>query len=353
MIKLQNKSGRFTLNLALLLFLTVNTESSLAMMKISKADADTGPGWHKATLNQSKLKRYFRYFVPTHYHTKMPLVVLLHGGTQSMKKVFKRKAGASKQWPILAEKENFILVVPNGTNPNTKKGSGNKQNWNDCRLPEKGKRSSVVANDVDFISKLIDLSISRLKIDSQKVYLTGASNGGMMSYRLAMELPEKITAVAAFIANLPVKSECQPTNSPIPIMIFNGTKDPVMPWNGGEIMGDGGSVVSTSKTVKYWLAVNNADLSTKTSYSFDNINKRDKSNISGVCYLPKINSKDSIKGAKTCFYQVNGGGHVTPSIAHDTPHWIQKRIIGWQNKDIESADFAWKFFQNSNMVSAQ
>jgi len=300
----------------------------------------TEQGWHKSKFEHAGLVREYRYFIPSNYIENLPVVVLLHGGTQSMKKLFSRKAGASKQWPTLAEKENFVLLVPNGTNPKTQKGSGNKQNWNDCRIPVKGKRFGVVANDVGFISELIDWSSKKLHTDTNQVFVTGASNGGMMSYRLAMELPEKITAVAAFIANLPVDSECKAKNIPIPIMIFNGTKDPFMPWSGGEIKGDGGKVVSTQKTVDFWLANNHSDRANKTHQTFPDLSKKDKSKITGGCYAPTRNANS----AKTCFYQVNGGGHVTPSIKHDTPRWLQKRLIGWQNKDLESADFAWSFF---------
>ncbi|MCF6193388.1 MAG: hypothetical protein L3J46_03530, partial [Kangiellaceae bacterium] len=215
------------------------TTISLTLPVIGKA-ISIEQGWHKSKFKHAGIIREYRYFIPSNYKESLPIVILLHGGTQSMKKLFSRKAGASKQWPILAEKENFVLLVPNGTNPKTLKGSGSKQNWNDCRIPEKGRRYGVVADDVGFISELIDWSTKELLTDINQVFVTGASNSGMMSYRLAMELPEKIAAVAAFIANLPADSECKANNIPIPIMIFNGTKDPFMPWSGGELKGDGG-----------------------------------------------------------------------------------------------------------------
>jgi len=347
-INFQNNWMSYNRCLMVFLFLFVTTGTNLAKVSAANAESHINPGWHESTLTQPELNRYYRYFIPSNYHKNLPLVILLHGGTRSMNKLFAKRAGASKQWPILAEKENFILLVPNGTNPKTNEGSGEKQNWNDCRIAKKDTRYAGTADDVDFISRLVDWSKQHLNHHANQVYVTGASNGGMMSFRIAMELPNKIDAVATFIANLPADSECHPKNQAVPMMIFNGTEDPLIPWQGGEIKWKGGRVKSTKETVEYWLNNNNSDRDNKISYAFPDVTDKDKSNISGVCYPAKKNSKDS---ATTCFYQVNGGGHVPPSIKHRTSHWLQKRILGWQNRDLESAELAWSFFTNSNPMT--
>jgi polyhydroxybutyrate depolymerase len=316
--------------------------------KASLRNAHTSIGWHKSQIEVKGVIREYRYFLPTNFHENSPVVFLLHGGTQNMTKLFARNAGASKHWPTLAEREGFVLMVPNGGDPKTGEPFGKKLNWNDCR-PSKSKSRYISAlDDVSFIADLIEWAKNNLLINEDKVFVTGASNGGMMSYRLAMEIPSKITAVAAFIANLPVSSECSPKDVAIPMLIFNSTDDSIMPWAGGEITNNGGHVKSTADTVAYWLRTNGSIRQPAEIQTFTNTNTKDKSHITGVCY-PKLRLSESndFASEKTCFYQVNGGGHVLPSARYRVPKWIQNLLLGQQNRDIESAEVAWDFFLNS------
>ncbi|PCI65063.1 MAG: hypothetical protein COB38_11770 [Gammaproteobacteria bacterium] len=63
-----------------------------------------------------------------------------------------------------------------------------------------------------------------------------------MTYRVASELSNEVTAVASFIANLTEDSECQLPKKPIPMLIMNASDDAFMPWNGGEVKGKGAKV---------------------------------------------------------------------------------------------------------------
>ena len=58
-------------------------------------------------------------------------------------------------------------------------------------------------DDVGFISALIDLMIKDYNMDPNRVYMTGISNGAIMSYRLACEIPHKIAAIAPVDGNIP------------------------------------------------------------------------------------------------------------------------------------------------------
>ena len=64
--------------------------------------------------------------------------------------------------------------------------------------------------------------------------MTGVSNGAKMSLRLGCELTDRITAIAPVIGSMPesLVSGCAPTR-PIPILMINGTDDPLVPWEGG------------------------------------------------------------------------------------------------------------------------
>jgi len=163
----------------------------------------------------------------------------------------------------------------------------------------------------------------------------------MMVFRLARELTQSIAAVATFIANIPLENECSMPSAAIPILLMNSTKDPFMPFNGGMIIANGGQVLSFKQSVKFWLDNNHSNRLNPKLIFFDD-NQSDKSHIKGLCYKA---DKKQVDSAETCAYQVFNGGHVTPSIKYAIPRWLQKRVVGIQNRDVEAADIAWQFFQ--------
>ncbi len=300
-------------------------------------------GWHNGSLKQDNRTRYFRYFVPKNLPNHAPVVILFHGGSQSMRKIFERNAGGTQEWQPLAEKEKFLLVVPNGVNPQTGDTQGDRQNWNDCRQSIPGTRTGSTADDVGLTRQLIAWASAHYQIDQRRVYATGASNGGEMSYRLAIELSDRVAAVAAFIANLPKDSECKPATHPVPILIMNGTQDPLMLWGGGRVTGGGGEVFSAQATLDYWLRINRSDTKLAKTRRLPNLNRTDNSSIIETIYPARPT------GAEVWFYKVEGGGHSMPSIKYEIPRFLQRRLLGVQNKDLEGADAAWSFLSRQRL----
>jgi polyhydroxybutyrate depolymerase len=301
-------------------------------------------GWQEGTLTQGTITRYFRYYVPRDLPRNAPVVILLHGGTQSMRRIFEPRAGGTQAWPPLAESEKFLLIVPNGVNAETRDTQGNRQNWNDCRPSVAGNRTNTGADDVGFIRQLIAWAASQHSNDPNRVYVTGASNGGLMSYRLGIELSNQIAAVAAFIANMPAGSECQNAPRPVPIMIANGTSDPIMPPPGGEVRGVGGRVLSTAQTVEYWLRANRSAIRFGQTRQLPDLNRRDGSSVTATLYPARPT------GAEVLVYSIEGGGHTMPSIQYPIPMVLQRTLIGSQNQDIEGAQVAWTFLSRQRLA---
>lgn len=190
------------------------------------------PGWEQFSLQSAGTERRVRVYTPKAPAKPAPVVVLLHGGTQGMTAIFRPNAGGTRAWPELAEREGFLLLVPNGTNARTGDPTGKNQNWNDLRPPNSTYQPK--ADDVRFIGDLLDWAARTYTVDTTRIYVTGASNGGMMTYRLLVEIPEKFAAGVAFIASLPVDdSRLKQPSRPTPLMIVNGTKDPLVRWTGG------------------------------------------------------------------------------------------------------------------------
>ena len=83
---------------------------------------------------------------------------------------------------------------------------------------------------------LIEKLIEQYSIDPRRVFVTGISNGGLMSYRLACSLPDQIRAIAPVTAQIPadIVPLCR-AESAVSLAVFNGTEDPLVPYNGGQI----------------------------------------------------------------------------------------------------------------------
>ena len=273
-----------------------------------------------------------------------PLVFVLHGGTGDMYDVMKN--GAFAEWPAIADEQGVLLAVPNGVDPDTGDPAGTNQSWNDCRLPGSVPRTD--ADDVGFISALVDELAARYPIDTERIYATGPSNGGQMSYRLALELGWRVAAVAPFIATLPVASECLGPSQPVAVMICNGDADPYTNWNGGCASNDPqcerGEKLSAFATRDFWIAVNGANPVPSETVAFPDVNPDDGCTVESQLHA------GGIEGVEVAFYRVWNGGHVAPTIAHPYSRLALLLLgLGNQNEDIESAREAWAFFERHTL----
>ena len=275
--------------------------------------------------------RYFHYYLPGNLQDHSPLVILFHGGSQDYSQILKKNS-AQNEWLKLSEEKKFLLIIPNGIDPKTGKADGTNQHWNDCR--EDAPSIDTGADDTGFVSKLIDWAIRKFKVDELRVYATGASNGGMMSYRIASELSPRIAAIATFVANLPRNSECKAPTRPVSVFLCNGTKDTWMPWNGG-VVKKGGVVLSALQTRNFWIQHN----STSTVPAITKRYNPDRSD--GTSIHSELFNRGKEK-TEVMFYTVKGGGHTIPSIGHLLRPFME-RIVGPQSHDMEGAVEAWKF----------
>lgn len=303
-------------------------------------------GWHDdLSCVISGSPRYFRVYVPAALPSRPPLVVLLHGGRQSMRKIFGANAGATRAWPVLAEESGFLLIIPNGINADTGDPYGDSQNWHDCRAM--GSTGST-ADDVAFVSALVGWASSTYRIDRARVYATGASNGGGMAYRLAIERPDLLAAGAVFIMNLARNGDCGPPHTPVPILICNGTTDPLVPWNGGVVAYSRGEVVSAAETLAAWRTANRTATEPAEEIHHPDLDPGDGCSVTTWRYLPAPPGS----GAEVVLSMVTGGGHTVPTRAYPVPAWLLSLSgLGNQNRDIEGARHAWAFLSRQRLAS--
>ena len=95
------------------------------------------------------------------------------------------------------------------------------------RQPE-AERRAAPANDIGFFNQMLDQLGSKFSVDPARIYVAGLSEGGFMSLRLGCELSDRIAGVAAVGASMPKTMICVPSR-PVPMLMINGTSDPVVP----------------------------------------------------------------------------------------------------------------------------
>ena len=158
--------------------------------------------------------------VPVRLADRPAVVLNLHGGggNPSGQQAYTRMDG-------IADREGFIVVYPEGTGPI----DGKLLTWNAGTCCGSAARDRV--DDVGYIRRLLDDLARRHAYDPARVYVTGLSNGAMMSYRLAAELPGRIAAIAP-VAGAPV-FERPATARAIPVLHIHSVDDPRALYAGG------------------------------------------------------------------------------------------------------------------------
>jgi polyhydroxybutyrate depolymerase len=225
-------------------------------------ETDLGSGEYYFSLEHDGLDRTYGLYIPKSYDGESPvdLVFSLHGAGGSAKNA-KKITGFNKK----AEEEGFVVVYPEGIE--VSRFSRNLRTWNagDCKMVDNN------ADDVGFISDLIDKLEGMLAVDH--VYVSGMSNGAMMTQYLACELSDKIDAVASVAGALSLDfNKCNPVE-PIPIMHIHGLLDPLVKFGGGTASElDGLTVSGCNKqpildVMLFWRDKNNCSkLQARTSY---------------------------------------------------------------------------------------
>jgi len=297
------------------------------------------------SLQYGGLTRKYNVHLPPNYNvnTPMPAVIFLHGGGGSMRGAYLEGMNHS------ADKLRFILVIPDGTG----RMADRYLVWNAGQRGNSACCGYAVENNIDdvgFISAMIDQLKANFNVDASRIYATGISNGGSMSYRLACELSGKIAAVAT-VAGW-TEDRCSPSR-PVPVMHVHGTGDLRAPYNGGQsgvffewskgpcvTIGPNGqpdqgsghscSVPSASQTVDTWRTKDQCTANSTTVYQ----------NGAVTC----VSYNQCAGASEVEFCTVEGGGHTWPSGMQYAP--VSK--IGPVNDDM-SFDQMWDFLKRHSL----
>jgi polyhydroxybutyrate depolymerase len=255
------------------------------------------------TINHDGEEREYLIHFPASADDEKPLALLLcfHGYGNTANEIMDYS-----KFNEIADAHNFIVVYPQGL----------KHEWI-THWNVGGFIKGSSADDVGFVNAMLDELEAEYSIDTERVYATGASNGGFMSFMLACELSDRFAAIASVIGSMTpeVLEVCDPSHQ-MPILQLHGTADDVVPYNGQSDMLPIDSVLS------YWKTHNQTNL-TATAEEIADADQNDGSTVEKYIY------NNGLNGASVIHYKVLNGGH----------DWFGAE----GNMDIQSSQIVWEF----------
>lgn len=271
--------------------------------------------------------RYFLWFKPSKMRdSSHQILYVLHGSTSNGKDIRKQMA---YEFDELGGEKGFVVVYP----------TGYFNHWNDCRASADYQSNVENTDDITFLKQIEQHIEAKLQVDFEKRFATGLSNGGHFCYKLALEVPDWITAIAPIAANMPIDEnlDCSKKGRFVPLFVLNGTADKINPYEGGlvSVMGNDsrGMVLSTDETLQYWTSLTNCTIEVRKNRLPD-IVENEGSKIEESRYL--CNGE-----LKAMLYKIEGGGHTIP---HPESNALPT-ILGVTNRDVNAPKMIWAFFE--------
>jgi len=307
-----------------LCFLSLLLLAGLACGRVATSPSSTyPPGNYNETLTVDERERAYILHVPPQANpaTPLPLMIVLHGSYGSG-----RKMQVGVGFDEYADERGFLVAYPDAYNG---------MRWNDGRGTLASSAEGV--DDVAFILAMIDDIGGKVSLDQTQVFVTGASNGGMMAYRLGCESVGVLAGVAPVIGNIPepIAAACQPSAS-LSFLNINGDNDPLIPLEGGEVCAEvargceGGQVISAQASWETFAAANGCSL-TPTRETLPTL-------VEDGTTIEKTTYPDCQNGSQVVAYVMVAGGHTWP------PHSPQLSVGGQATGNLDATQVIVDFF---------
>ncbi|MDR3414999.1 MAG: PHB depolymerase family esterase [Nevskia sp.] len=306
--------------------------AALAAFAGAAAQASTQ---HRLNVTTADGRRDYILSSPDGASGPLPLVLVLHGHLGTAANAFGAGAAPSplSAWLAIAQRERVLVAALQGL-----KGTDNHTGWHDCRLDA---IEDPVTDDVSFAQGVVQSLVQSGRADPHRIYVMGMSNGGMMAYRLALEMHPTPAAIAAVSSTMASKNACGETPPRVSVLLINGTADAIVPYGGGKVGFRGhktGTVIGADATRDFWLRADHLPAAPTSSYTFPHRSADDPTTAVRQVY-------GQPGGLQVETITIQDGGHVEPSLLYHYG-WFYSRLVGTQNQDLESAEEAWTFFKD-------
>lgn len=255
----------------------------------------------------NKSRQYFVHF-PTGYtkDESYPLIMALHGGFGKAKDM-EEYTGLSQK----ADEEGFMVVYPQGF----------LRSWNAGECCGAAHKRGI--DDAGFLASLADSLAHNYAVDKKRVFATGLSNGGFMTFKLLCDQPETFRAIAPVEASMVTKS-CTPSQ-PGSIVQFHSYRDDYVPYQGGS--GEGPSDVykpPVDSVLGVWADISGCN--------------PQKVTVGVKPDYEKFAWKGCSSNTKIQLYVTNDGGHSWPGGTLTFPDSPSKAV--------DATDVMWNFFKD-------
>lgn len=264
-----------------------------------------------------------RYFPKNYVGADAAAIIVLHGGKLGNAE----RTVDQTDFEVYADRYGFAVVYPNAS----------EDQWNDGR-PE----TDTGVDDLGYIKAIADDLVTNFGVAEDRVFVTGVSNGGIMSQWLVCNDTYPFAAIAPVVSNMPVQAvdQCK-TASPIPVVIFHGTKDAsyngTTPESKESILGKGsagGTMISAEETVAVWAEVDKCTGRTLEA-TIDN-DPNDGTSVEIYQY------NNCAPNGDLRWYKVIGGGHAWFGMELGP---LAQRLVGTPGTEISSVEEIVNFFK--------
>lgn len=308
-----------------------------------------GPGDRQRVLTGWPGRPYVLHIPPGYVPSKpAPVILAIHGGGGNSEAAARLTSPNGKQdnpkcLNKLADRENFIVIYPNGTgNPilpsvRTWNAGGGKKGYEGIS----GDAVDKNINDIAYFTALLDDLETVVTLDRSRIFATGISNGGAMCYRLACNLSERIAAIAPIASGdqFSAAEDWPAVSSPVSVIHIHGTADRAWPFEGGQgtpvftRRERKGMVVSVKETISHWVSRNGCSPTPRVENLPDAAD--DSTTVTRETYT------GGRGGAEVVLYKIQGAGHTWPQ---GYPY-LPERRIGKICQDINANEAIWEFFK--------
>lgn len=248
--------------------------------------------------------RSYRQYLPTGFNAVtepgLPLIIAMHGLGDNMTNF------SNVGFDNIADTARFLVVYPQGT-----LNILSQTAWNNGTLLSSG------SDDISFLSMLIDTMFVKYNVDLSKVYLTGFSMGGIMTYHMLCAMPSKIAAIASVSGPMADSdiSTCNPGRS-VPIMHMHGTADATVPYDSAALP----SLSLVPATLSFWQ--NNNGCADSSIFNLPDL-------VADGITVDTIRFNSC--GAPVIHWRENGADH----------QWLYKPV-----NDVDATTEIWLFFRD-------
>ena len=280
----------------------------------------------RASIDVDGIRRSYQIYLPRGLPQGAPLLLVLHGSGGGATQIRQETGYAFER---LADRQAFAVAFPNAIDGY----------WDVCNVV--GDVGTNGIDDVKFLGALVDKLVAETGIDARRVFAAGSSRGGSMALRLALEAPSKFRAIAAISSSVPTPDnfKCKPAagtssaSGTSSVLIMNGTDDPLVPFDGGEVSLFGllyknGAVRSSRASAQYFADLNH--LAGEPAM-------RETPVADGVRIEQLLWRADA--GVEVELAAIHGAGHGMPQ-----PYRRRPRLLGPSPAQPNGAELIWEFF---------